>query len=442
MQEQKVYSVFEINQVVKRAIDSALPYSWVKGEITNLTRASSGHIYFSLKDERAVLPCVWFKNAQKDQTFDPLTGEVFDTPLASLAHSLEQGMEMLFAGSFDVYAPRGAYQFIIDQAEEVGQGSLHRAFEVMKKKLDSLGFFDDSHKKILPVNPKKVAVLTSPQGAVIHDFCKILNEYGLGSSIHLYPIAVQGHEAVPSIIKAINKVHEDNWAEVIVLMRGGGSLEDLWAFNEEEVARVIFEAKIPIISAIGHQTDYTIADFVADKRAATPSHAVACLWQERDAYRQEIDDLEALIKRKMLDILRNKNQQLNTISQSLKIHSPQHKLNLQAEKLKQVKEKLLLYPIKIEEKAKNLSSTTNKLKPLFSSIISSKKIEIQHAYNLLEAHNPYKPLEKGYALVHKMQAENIGNLITSIDEIENSSHYCIEFKDGKVALQANNIQKL
>ncbi len=442
MQEQKVYSVFEINQVVKKAIDSALPYSWVKGEITNLTRASSGHLYFSLKDDRAILPCVWFKNSQKDQGFDPLTGEVFDIPIPSLAHSLKQGMEVLFAGSFDVYAPRGAYQFIIDQAEEVGKGSLHRNFEEMKARLNAQGLFNEEHKKQLPLNPQKVAVLTSPKGAVVHDFCKILKEYGLGSSIHIYPIAVQGSEAAPSIVKAFKKVHEEKWADVIVLIRGGGSLEDLWAFNEEIVARTIFESTIPVITGIGHQTDYTIADFVADKRAATPSHVVPILWQERLAYSQTIDELEKHMQRHFKEILRNKNAALNMLSQSLKIQSPQHKVNLQAEILKQAKEKLLLYPQKIDNKKNILTQYAQNLYPLFESVLKTKNVELQHALNLLEAHNPYKPLEKGYALVHTMQAENIGSLVSSVHEIENSSHLCLEFKDGKIALNAQDIQKL
>ncbi len=442
MQEPKVYSVFEISQVIKRSIERALPYTWVKGEVTNLTRASSGHIYFSLKDDRAILPCVWFKNSQKGQTFDPLTGEVFDEPKPSLAHFIEQGMEVLFAGSFDVYAPRGAYQFIVDQAEEVGKGSLHRTFEEMKARLAKLGWFNDEHKKAILVNPKKVAVLTSPQGAVIHDFCRILKEYGLGSSIRLYPIHVQGELAAPSIAKAFEKVNSEEWADVIVLIRGGGSLEDLWAFNEELVAKAIFNSQIPVITGIGHQVDYTIADFVADKRAATPSHVVANLWQERDAYSQEIDELEAKIKALFSLLLRNKNEKLNSISQNLKILSPQHRVNLQEEKLKQAKEKLLLYPMKLEIKRENLMHCIENLKPLLSTIVSAKELEIQHKLNLLEAHNPYKPLEKGYVLVHKMQADKVGTLLTSVDELENSINICLEFKDGKASLSPQDIQKI
>ncbi len=442
---QRVHSVSELTQVIKRTLEHTFPYIWVKGEITNLTRASSGHIYFSLKDEHALLPCVWYKNQQNDLTFDPLTGEVFEEAIPSLAKSLEHGSEMLFSGSLNVYPPRGAYQFIVDRAEELGQGNLHKAFEKLKKKLLSLGWFNQEHKKALPKNPRKIAVLTSPQGAVIHDFCRIASQYGLSSKIHIYPIAVQGAEAIPSIVQAFRQVHKENWAEVIVLIRGGGSLEDLWAFNEEEVAKAIFESKIPVITGIGHQVDTSIADFVADVSAATPSHVVSYLWKEREIYVQEIDELEENIKILFKNSLQRKAEKLAFKAKHLNMLSPLNKLNLQEEKLKQKIKNLHAASSFVLEKERLHSYQVRKLLPFAEKIIDKKSYKIDHLQALLEAHNPYMPLEKGYTLAYELDEQNNPKLLTSsqVSCIKNEiiKKIMLEFKDGKTLLEVSHIEK-
>ncbi len=439
----RIHSVSELTQVIKRTLEHSFPYVRVKGEVTNLSRASSGHIYFSLKDENALLPCVWYKNQQKDVTFDQLTGEVYDEPIPSLAHTLEQGDQMIFSGSLNVYPPRGAYQFIVDNAEELGKGSLHKAFEALKKKLFALGWFNTEHKKNLPQNPKKIAVLTSPQGAVIHDFCRIANQYGLSSSIRIYPIAVQGSEAVPTIVQAFQKVHKDNWAEVIVLIRGGGSLEDLWAFNEEEVAKAIFESQLPVITGIGHQVDISIADYVADVSAATPSHVVSHLWKEKDVYAQIIDELQEELEELLARNFKQKEEKLFSAMRNLSLLSPEKKLLLQEENLANKVARLHASSRIIHEKERALQYILQTFTPLLEKKLLDKTQNLNHTRSLLEAHNPYMPLEKGYALVYEKE-EAQENLITSAHILQKKSEaqLVLEFKDGKNILNSQTIQTI
>ncbi len=464
----RVHSVSELTQVIKRTLEHSFPYVWVKGEVTNLSRASSGHIYFSLKDENALLPCVWYRHQQKDITFDPLTGEVFDEPLPSLAKTLEHGAAMLFAGSLNVYPPRGAYQFIVDRAEEIGQGNLHKRFERLKKKLHDLGWFDQIHKKTLPQNPKKVAVLTSPQGAVIHDFCRIASQYGLSSSIRIYPIAVQGAEAVPSIVSAFSQVEKEKWADVIVLIRGGGSLEDLWAFNEEEVAKAIFKAKTPVITGIGHQVDTSIADYVADVSAATPSHVVSHLWKERELYAQYIDEAEDRIYQAFRKSLNKKIDSLAFKVKHLNMLSPLNRLKIQEELLQQKISRLYASKKFMQEKENILKQNLHTFLALKNNLITKKEDafkqklhtflglqknlitkqenKIEHLKALLEAHNPYMPLEKGYALAYEMNEEKKETLLTSANHLltnfNTTKKIVLEFKDGKTVFETNKIEKI
>ncbi len=479
----KVHSVTEITQVIKRTLESSFPYISVKGEVTNLTRASSGHIYFSIKDENALLPCVWYRHQQKDAHFDPNTGEVYDVPKPSLAKSMKQGMEILFSGSLNVYPPRGSYQFIIDAAEEAGKGNLHKAFEELKKKLSAEGLFDDIHKKELPKNPLRVAVITSPQGAVIHDFCRIARQYGLSSKFQIYPIAVQGAESAPSIVSALKAVNAKNWAQVIVLIRGGGSLEDLFSFNEESVARAIFESQIPVITGIGHQVDITIADYVADKSAATPSHVVSHLWNEKKAYIQLVDELENKLNTQIENILQNKEQEIeitklntalelllqqkinafNYADRSLKLLSPKQKLYNQAALLTNAKQRLLLFPLQtmarqkeqlknatqrleafahfVEPKKSEIKQVSTSLSSCMNQNINALQQEVKKCTALLEAHNPYTPLNKGYALIHSVNTStNEEKLALSAHDLLEAKEIYLEFKDSKARITKHDIE--
>ncbi len=274
-----ILSVRELTERLRRMVEQRFPFVWVRGETTNLSRPSSGHLYFSLREGADLLNCVWFRGQQREsESFDPLTGEVWEGgPRPGIAATLENGREIICAGRLSVYGPRGGHQLIVELAQEAGQGLLAAALEELKRKLAARGYFDQSRKRPLPACPERVALVTAPTGAAVRDFIRISSERGLGSSIRIYPSPVQGDDAPPLLAEAIGQANAEAWADLIVLIRGGGSLQDLWAFNDERVARAIFESRLPVLTGVGHEIDHSIADFVADRSAATPSHAAQML---------------------------------------------------------------------------------------------------------------------------------------------------------------------
>src|SRR3990167_11367189 len=252
----EVYTVSRLNNEVKFILEDRFPWVWVEGEISNFAAPHSGHWYFSLKDNTAQVRCAMFRGQQRKLIFTP-----------------KDGMHVLINARVSLYENRGEFQLIAESMEERGEGKLRRAFEMLKKKLETAGLFDPLHKKKLPSFPKQIGIITSETGAAIADILTILKRRFPSIPIIVYPTLVQGTLAAPSIVKALKTANRRNECDVIILARGGGSLEDLWAFNEEIVAYAIFESDIPIISGVGHEIDFTIADFVADVRAPTPSAA-------------------------------------------------------------------------------------------------------------------------------------------------------------------------
>lgn len=258
-QDTVVYTVSELNASIKTVLESKFPLVWVKGEISNLRIPSSGHCYFTLKDDQSQIRAVFFKTQQRHLRF-----------------SLESGIQVLCQCRLGVYEPRGEYQLIVEIMEPLGRGALQLAFEQLKKKLEAEGLFDPKSKLPLPVNPQRIAIITSPTGAAIRDILTILQRSPFPLHLSLLPVRVQGEGAGSEIaraIEAVNSLDEQYSWDLMIIGRGGGSLEDLWPFNEEQVARAIFSSHIPVISAVGHETDLTISDFVADLRAPTPTAA-------------------------------------------------------------------------------------------------------------------------------------------------------------------------
>jgi len=251
-----VLSVSELTEKITSIIESSFDFIWVEGEISNLRTPSSGHLYFTIKDENSQIRAILFRQQKQ-----------------AIPFSLEDGQKLICFGRLSVYAKRGEYQIILSYAEPAGVGSLHLAFEQLRKKMEGLGLFDEDHKKPIPYFPKKIGIVTSPTGAAIKDILNVLKRRNAGIDIVLAPVKVQGDEAAKEIAGGIRLLNELGDIDSIIVGRGGGSLEDLWAFNEEEVAMAIFNSKAPVISAVGHERDFTIADFVADKRAPTPSAA-------------------------------------------------------------------------------------------------------------------------------------------------------------------------
>ncbi|MCB1019355.1 MAG: exodeoxyribonuclease VII large subunit, partial [Acidobacteria bacterium] len=254
--ERHIFSVGELTAVIRGLLEDVFGGCWVSGEISNCRRAPSGHYYFTLKDSEAQLKCVCFRQNALYLKVKP-----------------QDGLEIVARGRLSVYEARGEYQLYVEAIEPRGYGALQLAFEQLKKKLDAEGLFDDDRKRPLPRFPRRVGIVTSPSGAAIADMVRILERRCPGLHIRLYPAQVQGEAAAGEIVRALRWFSESGWPDVVIAGRGGGSLEDLWAFNEEAVARAIAECAVPVVSAVGHQTDFTIADFVADLRAPTPSAA-------------------------------------------------------------------------------------------------------------------------------------------------------------------------
>ena len=323
-----ILTVRQLTAQIKDAVEHGFPYVWVRGEVTNVSRPASGHLYFSLKDENALLQAVWFKNNQKErETFDPLTGEVFeDGPRASLAGTLKNGQQIICAGPLTVYAPRGGYQLVVELAQDSGEGALYLALEALKRRLAEKGYFALERKRPLPEHPRRISVITAPSGAAIRDFLRLAGERGTGCEIRIHPVPVQGEEAPLRIVEALDDENRQGWADVLVLIRGGGSLQDLWAFNDERVAEAVYRSALPVLAGIGHEVDTSIADMVADLRAATPSHAAQLLWPERRWYAQRVDDLETALYETATRRLAETSQKLETAERALAWLSPERGL--------------------------------------------------------------------------------------------------------------------
>ena len=478
-----ILTVRQLTAQIKQAVETGFPYVWVQGEATNISRPASGHIYFSLKDENAQLQVVWFKNNQREhETFDPLTGEVFENgPRPSLARTLRNGQQIVCAGRLTVYAPRGDYQLVVDLVQDSGEGQLHLALEALKRKLDAKGYFSLERKRPLPEHPHRITVLTAPRGAAIRDFLRLSGERGTGSCIRIHPVPVQGEEAPQKIVDAIASENKENWAEVIVLVRGGGSLQDLWAFNDERVADAIYASSIPVLAGIGHEVDTTIADMVADLRAATPSHAAQLLWPERQWYMQLVDDLEIHFASTMLRKLGEYEQKLSTVSQALHWLSPErglarmdvrleglcHRLGAAMER-SLAKSDLLLSRLdatlrrhiagnRLDLQLVELNSLTLRLQQGRSTFMqqnrqllelsesrltSSFACRLDHlSYELKQAElklavlNPEIPLNKGYACALATD----GHFIRSVRELEPGMSLIVQLRDGKVDTRVNAV---
>ncbi|MBF8298615.1 MAG: xseA, partial [candidate division NC10 bacterium] len=272
----KIYTVSDLTTEVRALLEDSFSGIWVEGELSNFRHPSSGHMYFTLKDQESQIRVVMFRVANRQLKFQP-----------------RDGLAMLVYGALSVYEPRGEYQIVVEYMEPKGLGALQLAFEQLKERLQAEWLFDDSRKRPIPMLPGRIGVITSPTGAAIRDILQVLRRRFAGVDVLIHPVTVQGDQAAPEIVDAIRELNRRGGLDVLIVARGGGSIEDLWAFNEEVVARAIADSKIPVISAVGHEVDYTIADFVADLRAPTPSAAAELVVSKKDELAQRLDDLQA-----------------------------------------------------------------------------------------------------------------------------------------------------
>jgi exodeoxyribonuclease VII large subunit len=298
--ERKIYSVSELNAKIKFMVEDSFPFVWIFGEISNFRLPASGHFYFTIKDDASQINAVMFRGQQRQLKFEPA-----------------DGMSITGMGRLSVYEPRGTYQIILEYLEPSGIGALQIAYEKLKKRLAAEGCFDDKFKKPLPFLPETISIITSPSGAVVHDILNIINHRFPNLYIQIMPTKVQGRGAADEIVAALGLLNKRQQADVAILARGGGSLEDLHAFNSEAVARAIFTSEIPIISAIGHETDYTISDFVADRRAPTPSAAAALVVPEKSELERRCQEALMHLRTRWLYYFERLWLRLNELSERL-----------------------------------------------------------------------------------------------------------------------------
>jgi exodeoxyribonuclease VII large subunit len=275
MTQSHILTVAQLTGRIKDLLEGAFPEVWVEGEISNLTAPQSGHIYFTLKDEQSQVRAVLFRSSQRHLKF-----------------MLEHGMQVICRGRIGVYEPRGEYQVVVEYVEPKGVGALQKAFEALKARLEQEGLFSRGRKKPLPVLPRRIGIVTSPTGAAIRDILRVIRRRHPRIEVLLYPVPVQGAGAAPAIVEAVRYFNRERNVDVMIVGRGGGSLEDLWAFNEEAVVRAVAGSRIPVISAVGHETDYTITDFAADLRAPTPSAAAEMVVESEAHLRETVASLQ------------------------------------------------------------------------------------------------------------------------------------------------------
>lgn len=385
-----VITVSQLNNYIKRCFDSNQNFQrlYIKGEISNFKRHSSGHIYLTLKDEGGVLRAVMFRSAA-----------------ASLRFDASNGMKVIACGRVAVFERDGAYQLYIESMMPDGVGELYLAYEQLKEKLSKEGLFDEAHKKPIPKYPKKIGVITSPTGAAVRDILNVIKRRYTAADIYIYPALVQGAGAAKTIADGIKYFNENNAADVLIVGRGGGSIEDLWAFNEEEVAYAVYNSQIPIISAVGHETDFTIADFVSDLRAPTPSAGAELAVPSQTDVRQSLVMQKSKLAVCLTNLYKLKAQQLERIKNS-RIFTDSGVI--------------------FDDKRLYLDSLSKSISDLYTKKVESSKAVLEKYLAKLDALNPAAVLKRGFASVK----DDKGKIIKSVKNLEKGSFIDVTFTDG------------
>lgn len=389
-QGRKVLTVSQLTQDIKLILENAFGELWVDGEISNFSKSSAGHIYFTLKDANAQLKCAFFYNANKSVKFN-----------------LKDGLSVIAFGRISVYGPQGQYQLYVQRVEPKGLGQLQLAFEQLKEKLSKEGLFDEKHKRPIPALPLNIGVVTSREGAALRDILTVLKRRAPFVSVLIRPVKVQGDAAKEEIKDAIKDFNDYRDAggkvDVLIVGRGGGSIEDLWAFNEETVARAIYNSKIPVISAVGHEVDYTISDFTADLRAATPSAAAEIVVRHKEEIISEIRNSLNFIRNYLKSKLEDCEQKLDEEKENL--HSEfRHCYEISQHKFKNLENRIrLLSPrVLVLEKLKQIEHAKKILSVKISHILITNQDKTRAYTHRLSALNPLAILSRGYSLSTKI----------------------------------------
>ena len=444
-----IYSVSELNRAAKQILDIELPSLWLEGEISNLSRPASGHWYFSLKDENAQIRCAMFKRANSSVKFNVANGD-----------------KVLIRGKVSLYEARGDYQLIADRMEDSGTGALQRAYEELRDKLAKEGLFAAEHKQKLPELPATIGVITSSTGAALYDILHVLERRLPFVEVKIYPVLVQGDLAPAEIAHAIQQADFENLCDVLIVGRGGGSLEDLWAFNDERVARAAFAAKTPIISAVGHEVDFTILDFVADLRAPTPSAAAEVATPiTQDDLAAQVRTLFQYLAKTSAEKLQKENQKLDYINKRLQLAHPGQRLKQQNERLQnqtsrlhELMQRLVQQQnsainnlkgrltrqdpvIRIRTENETVKRLQNRLLSSSAHSLQLKKANFGQLSGKLNTLSPLATLERGYALVQVQDAKLNNNVVSSVSDAKEGQLISTKLKDGDIESTITKITK-
>ncbi len=398
--DQKIYSVSGLNHFVKGLLEreKELQDVWVKGEISNFKHHKGRHMYFVLKDDSSEINSVMFRSKNRDLDFEP-----------------EEGMEVICRGDITLYVDRGRYQIVVKEMMVGGIGELYLAYEKLKEKLSEEGLFDDEHKKAIPFLPKKVGIVTSGEGAALEDMLRTLKERFENIDIVVSPAKVQGEDAAKDIAESIKKLDEMD-VDVVIIGRGGGSIEDLWSFNEEILARAVFEAETPIVSAVGHETDFLISDFVADERAATPTSAAELVVPIKSELKSKVRDQKRRARTAMRNIITNYREKLKNLSTSPVLQNPKRML---------------------EDRYQKLDENTERIDILLERYLERYKEDLSNKKDRLNALSPVQTMKRGYSIVMDDQKK----VISSVDEVEKEDLLSIHLIDGEILSEVEEVER-
>ena len=440
---QEIVSVSEINKRAKIILEQSFPFVWIEGEVSNFIAHSSGHWYFTLKDTSSEIRCAMFSSNNNQIQFQPKNGD-----------------QLILNGTLSIYEGWGQYQIVVKHIELAGEGALLRAFEGLKKKLQKEGLFEDSIKKELPIYPKNIAVVTSPDGVVIKDIINVLERRSPFLTITVIPTQVQGEKAGPSIVSALRKVLKLGKFDLVILARGGGSIEDLWGFNNEELAREIFNCSIPVVSAVGHETDFTIADFVSDIRAPTPSVAAEIVSQSFSELIEVLKDYKNLIHSSTRNLileqesfasslfkrLRHPGDKLRGISQKVdylensliqninnQINSHQNNLKIKVLSLEQNSPSN-----RLKETGLYLKNVSKDLKNVLTTTLERKSKDLAELVATIEAVSPLSVLSRGYSII---STEPRGEILSNSNQVKIGQTISAVLSEGKIKAEVKSKDK-
>ena len=440
-----IYTPSELNREIKLHLEAGFPRVVLEAEISNLARPASGHLYFSLKDPRAQVRCAMFRSAA-----------------SRMSVRAENGMKVTARGRISLYEARGDYQFIVDSMQEAGEGLLQRQFEELKKKLESQGLFDPSLKKPLPAYPARIALITSPSGAAVRDLLHVLERRWPVAEIRLYPVPVQGAEAPAEISAAIIAANRQGWADILIVGRGGGSLEDLWAFNDETLARTVAASGIPVVSAVGHETDFSICDFVADLRAPTPSAAAELATPDQSVLKASFQRAQRQLQRRIEGRLQQDGQKLDHLAHRLQQKHPTTRLQEQARQLQVLSSRLAKATRqtlrertlrldgldrrlathqpdrKLAELGARLEGLEKSLKLQFSRALNSRRERLANLARTLHAVSPLETIGRGYSVLTTADSTEI---VSRAAQVSAGDGVTAQIADGFLDCTVDKVRK-